>query len=260
MRDITELQKEASKIVLKELDEILDGTEGLTLIGGHLCALLIDQKMEPHFGTKDIDIYIRKAGIKSDSHQTLNEILMMNLYQQDAKSPFKWWRIVQIEGESIEVVVEFLAGGTPTPDGLRRFVSEDMFASVIPGLETAEIGVHKTHVLKVLSVADLPAFLILKANALDQRPHEKRPKDAYDIIYCLRNCSKPLDELAAEFDNLLVNPEIQNGVDLLSHLFSSTEADGPLQYAASQPLMDKEQAKREAYERVSTLIGKMKKR
>lgn len=258
VRDITQLQKEASIVVLKELDHILQGIEGLTLIGGHLCALLIDQELETHFGTKDIDIYIRRAGIKSEHAQTLNEILMVNLYQQDVKSPFRWWRTVQIEGENIEVIVEFLAGGVPTPDGLRRFVSEDIFASIIVGLETAEVGALEVENFHVLSVAGLPAFLVLKANALERRPVEKRPKDAYDIVYCLRNCPKTLDELAEDFFNFLDLQEIQNGVDLLSELFSTIESDGPRQYANSQPQMNADQAKREAFERVSTLIEKIR--
>ena len=89
--------------------------------------------------------------------------------------------------------------------------------------------------------ADLVSFICLKALAFDHR-HER--KDAYDLIYCIRNAPDGLDVLSASFVRALDSKHgavIQESLDILEKRFSgdrSTEGylkDGPMAFAKFEP-------------------------
>jgi predicted nucleotidyltransferase len=109
-----------------------------------------------------------------------------------------------------------------------------------------------------VTVASMPAFLTMKAIALDRRDALKKAKDAYDIVYCLRNYPNGLDEIAKQFSEEKGNPLITHGIRLLTKMFDSVDALGPTAYA--QRAVSSEDAallKREAVERIRRLLLKI---
>ncbi len=94
----------------------------------------------------------------------------------------------------------------------------------------------------------------MKAVSLEIREKSKKNKDAYDIIYCLRNYPGGSAVLSGEFRTLLPNHLIEHGLNLLSELFESIESMGPKAYAERSQPDDYENYRREALERVKELL------
>jgi hypothetical protein len=106
-----------------------------------------------------------------------------------------------------------------------------------------------------VSVASLPASFAMKAVALERREEKKKTKDAYDIIYCLRNYPGGVEAIAQEFSNYTTNQIVASGVALLKELFASPDSIGPVAYAReADDLEDAALKRREAHERVKALL------
>ena len=221
--------------------------------------LLVPQEVTPHEGTVDIDIVLDLNQPGADETLTLHDVLERRLFQQDTKKPFRYTKTVNVDGESHTVLIELLAGGTPTSNGLRKISTEDVYVSIIQGIEVA-----LEHPIQVtlpgendtpVWVASIPTFFAMKAVALDRRELRKKSKDAYDIIYCLRNFPGGVGEIAAKYHEVLPSELVTDGLDLLRSQFESTESIGPTAFARQADNEDDENLmKQEAYERVKELL------
>ena len=249
----------ATRIVLSEIAEILESYPKAVIAGGTVPYLLIPQHREPHEGTVDIDIVLDLEQPGADPILTLHEVLARRLFQQDTSKPFRYTKGVTVEGESHIVLIELLSGGQPPPSGMRNIRTEDVYVSIIKGMEVAldnpvdiQLPENPEH---SISVASIPAFFAMKAVALESREELKKTKDAYDIVYCLRNYEGGVEAIANEYREVLANPLVASGLALLAALFSTVEAIGPVAYARGAE--DSEQAgllAREAHERVQELL------
>jgi len=172
----------ATRIVLGEIPEILEAYPKAVIAGGLVPYLLIPQEIEPHEGTVDIDIVLDLDQPGADEFYTLHEILERRLFVRDERKPFRYVRGVNFEGEQYQVLVEFLGGGEPPPSGLRRIRTEDVYVSIIKGMEVAldsPLDVQlPDNSRQSVSVASLPAFFSMKAIALERREELKKTKDA----------------------------------------------------------------------------------
>ena len=254
----------ASRIVLGELAEILESYPRAVIAGGFVPYLLIPQDVEPHEGTVDIDLVLDLDQPGSDSVYTLHEVFDRRLFIQDERRPFRYHKDVDVRGEHFEVLVELLGGGEPPANGLRRISTEDVYVSVIQGMEVALVGPLDVQLPggagQSVSVASLPAFFAMKAVALERRSVPKKSKDAYDIVYCLRNYPGGEVAIAEGFAAVSASPLVRSGIALLEELFASTDAVGPVAYAEDAP--DDDDAalmRREAFERVNELLLRLKK-
>ena len=252
----------ATRMALGEIAEILETYPRAVIAGGSVPYLLIPQDIEPHEGTVDIDVVLDLKQPGADGVYTLHEILMRRLFVQDPKKPFRYTKGVDIEGEHYQVLIELLAGGNPPPDGLRHIRSEDVYVSIIQGMEVAlenpqEVPLPDDSNQRV-SIASLPAFFSMKAAALRRREDLKKTKDAYDIVYCLRNYPGGVDAAAGEFRSATSNPIVASGVELLKDLFASPDSIGPVAYAREADNSEVAALmKREAFERVAELLSKL---
>jgi hypothetical protein len=252
----------ASKLVLGELAAILENCPGAVLIGGSVPSLLIPQDVEPHEGTVDIDVVLDLDQPGIDADLTLHEMLERALFIQDPKRPYRYLRMVDIHGKQFQILIEFLAGGNPPPNGLRRIQTEDIFVTIIEGVEVAlelskEVPLPGQSERRVM-VASLPAFIAMKAKALSRREERLKTKDAYDIVYCLRNYPGGLDAVVHTFRAASQNKIVKTAIELLRAQFQTVEALGPIAYA--QLAEDDETAllmQREAYERVTDLLARL---
>ena len=249
----------ATRIALKEIAEILEPYPKAVIAGGTVPYLLIPQDKEPHEGTVDIDIVLDLNQPVADQTLTLHEVLERHLFQQDPKKPFRYTKGIIVENENHTVLIELLGGGQPPPGGMRTIRTEDVHVSIIKGMEVAldsplDIQLPDDPEYKI-SVASIPAFFAMKAVALESREELKKTKDAYDIVYCLRNFEGGVESIANHYREVLSNPLVASGLYLLGDLFESVEAIGPVAYAWRAD--DEDEASllaREAYERVQELL------
>ncbi|CAN5398569.1 hypothetical protein BH11ARM2_BH11ARM2_10950 [soil metagenome] len=130
-------QFKATQIVFSELSELLADYQGAVVVGGNVPALLISQVDVPHIGTLDIDVLLDPERLSGDGELTLHERLERLLFQQGTKRPFRYTRTVEVAGHSHGVLLEFLGGGEVPPGGLLRIPREDVYVSVIAGMEVA---------------------------------------------------------------------------------------------------------------------------
>lgn len=75
-----------------------------------------------------------------------------------------------------------------------------------------------------IQVASLPAFIVMKAYALDGRD---KPKDAYDLYFCLKNYQGGPKGLAKILAPDKANPEVRGALAILASKFSSPDDYGP---------------------------------
>jgi predicted nucleotidyltransferase len=105
-----------------------------------------------------------------------------------------------------------------------------------------------------LWVASLPDFLVMKAHALAGRD---KPKDGYDIFYCLDNYPSGLEELAAAWKDRSEDRDVKRAIEILREKFSTVEDFGPKQVVEFFDSSDAEtqaiQARR-AFELVQKLL------
>lgn len=108
----------------------------------------------------------------------------------------------------------------------------------------------------IIRIASVTAFLMMKAQALNNRIKEK---DAYDIYYCLVNYPGGLDSLGEEICRYLENPLVVEGLNILAEKFQSPEHSGPTfiaNFLWEVDLEARESIKRDAFERVNYLLRK----
>jgi Nucleotidyl transferase AbiEii toxin, Type IV TA system len=248
-------QIESTRLALEEVAEIFEPYSGAVLIGGHVPLLLIPQNIEAHEGTIDIDMILHPQKLSGDDELTLHEQLLRRNFVQDTVKPFRFTKVI----DQHTVLLELLAGGTPPQSGMFQIVREDVFVSVIHGLEVAfdfNVAVSVSNISgSSLNVASLPSFLAMKAAALASR---ENAKDAYDIVYCLRRYPGGLDAIVAEFEPAVSHPLVLAGIRLLGKLFWTVDSVGPVAYASNET--DKEESalrRREAHVRVNDLLDRL---
>jgi hypothetical protein len=111
----------ATRIVLKEIAEILEPYPKAVIAGGTVPYLLIPQDKEPHEGTVDIDIVLDLNQPGVDPTLTLHEVLERRLFQQDPNKPFRYTKVITVNNENQTVLIELLGGGQPPPEDCSPF-------------------------------------------------------------------------------------------------------------------------------------------
>ena len=218
-----------------------------------------------HAGTSDVDIVLNIQVLAAgEGYATLAEQLgdrgfTRFVNSNGAVSSWQWQRRVD---EHVSVLVEFLCDTDGGPAvKLVSLEGERVSALSMPfmGIVHKWFQVHKVtgQVLdggmstEIIRIADVPAFIILKALALDNRMQNK---DASDLIHVLRYAGE-LDHVAA----LIVEREasgdypgaVDAGVAALRKRFCNNEDGegylkvGPVGYAAFHVTGDEEERMRE---------------
>ena len=109
-------------------------------------------------------------------------------------------------------------------------------------IEIADVTPTGEHARREVNVAGPAAFVVMKAHALRFRGENK---DAYDLVYILRNYgSEPVADVAARFATLADEPEARAALVFLTADFETTEHLGPRRCA--EFLGDADDAERRA--------------
>lgn len=234
--------------------------DSVYLIGGLTPRYLVPPcppAVPEHAGTLDVDVVIDEQILtETRAYRTLEANLRKMGFKRagNDKGQRLSWRWQTYTEDGTRMILEFLtdapdiAGGKVVPLPTQGTVS----ALHIPH-SSIVFDVHQTTAIRAdllnddgvtieeVRHADLVSFICLKALAFDHR-HEQ--KDAYDLIYCIRNAPDGLDALAASFIRALDSKHgavIRKSLNILKKRFAgdaSTEGyrkDGPVAFARFEP-------------------------
>ena len=228
----------AVKSVLVEIGQILGSFKGkFAVIGGAVPWLLLSESDMPHIGTGDVDLSLNAEALGDGEYAQLIESLQGQGYnQQDNVRRFQLVRTVPARdsGPDIDVVVDFLMPRDVeivknTPPLISNFAVQradgadlalKFYQMVAIDSEMPDGGHNRVHI----AVASIPALLAMKGYAIANR---QKPKDAYDIYFCIRNFPDGLDALVAETKPLLEVDTARKGYLLIAGKFRDVNDFGP---------------------------------
>ena len=213
----------------------------IVVVGGLVPALLIDQAnlpadVIPYVGTMDLDLGLAFALVGEERYQEVADRLVNAGFtpdrNDDGKPTRQRWRI-----SDPPVTVDFLiepACGAEAQAGQLFSLTRDWAAIIAPGLHLAFRN-HRTVTLtgrtiagetaaRDVRVCGAGACAVLKALALHIRGENK---DAYDLLYLLRNYGAGVGDIAVELRPLLDDPTARRAMEYLNSDFSDIESIGP---------------------------------
>lgn len=268
--DYSTRQVEAAHRVLVDLGQVLRQFEDcLVLVGGWIPDLLIPQSEEPHVGSIDVDLALDAGKLDEGQYAKLLETLLNTRRYQQADEPFRLFAEVDLEdGEApVRVDVDFLKSPEVRTRknkpkltmGFRPLDASGCHAAfehpefvLIPG------KMIKGQTNKVrFRVASIPDFLIMKSYALANRD---KPKDAYDLCFCLDHYPGGLKELAENWKRRIGEKDVINSIDILKEKFATVDSYGSMQvteFHNASSREEREQQARRAFELVSAFLGRI---
>lgn len=261
-------QTEAARRVLIDLGQVLAAFEdALVVVGGWVPDLLLKEADEPHIGSIDVDLALDAEKLGDGRYAELVETLLKTRRYHQTDEAFKLYADVDLkDGEPpVRVDVDFLKASETKlkknkPKLTTRFrpLDADGCAAAFDHPELVVlsgqmIGGAKNKVqFRVASISD---FLVMKAYALMKRD---KPKDAYDISYCIENYPGGMAELVGLWKSRRIEKHVAKAVDILGEKFSSLDAFGPRQvvdFFNSPNPEEREMQARRAFELVQTFLA-----
>lgn len=240
--DYDDRSTQAVKSVLLEIGQILGSYKGkFVVVGGLIPWLLQNDEEMPHVGSLDIDLGLDPSALADGEYASLIKLLIGQGYRQrnDLNPELKPFQLVrelpQEDGSSsIEVVVDFLMqrnvrtakNDPPLVEGFRvqgvkgtdlaiRLAENFRLSGSMPGGGANTV---------TISVCSIPAFLVMKGFAIENR---HKQKDAYDIYYVVRNYRDGITALAEACRPVLSEPEGLEGYGYINGKFAAFDAYGP---------------------------------
>ena len=228
----------AVKSVLVEIGQILGSFKGkFAVVGGAVPWLLLSESDMPHIGTADVDLSLNAEALGDGEYVRLVESLQEQGYnQREDMRRFQLVRTVPARdgGSDINVVVDFLMPRDVeivknTPPLISNFAVQradganlalKFYQMVAIDSEMPDGGHNRVHI----AVASIPALLAMKGYAIANR---QKPKDAYDIYFCIRNFPDGLVALVAETKPLLEVDTAREGYLLIEGKFRDVDDFGP---------------------------------
>ena len=268
--DYTERQVEAARRVLVDVGQVLaQFADCMVLVGGWIPDLLLPDADEPHVGSIDVDLALDAGKLSEGRYAELLTLLSATGRYKPGAKDFQLVVDVDLkDGEpAVQVEVEFLAPkdvklkkkGPKLLADFRVLQADDCGAAFHAPVEHRFSGqnvrgARNTVRLRVASLAD---FLVMKAHAIGGR---EKPKDAYDLCYCLQNCTGGFAKLAHDWKGRLGEKDVARAVELLREKFASPNAFGPQQvveFYNSPGAEEQAMQARRAYELVLGFLGRI---
>lgn len=257
-------QKEAAQRVLIEIANLLnDFQDNMLIIGGWVPDLLFPD--QGHIGSIDVDILCNHTNLEESSYDNIERILNRSGYIKHPSKFFTFVREVIIDGVSYDVDLDILAGkygGTPDHKVGKHFqgikalkVTGGNFAFEVPAIEIIveakrPDGARDTGKVKVVSIVP---YLVMKTAALGRG----KPKDAYDIYFCIKHYYGGIEVLANEFKSYINYELVKNMLEKLKEKFSSPEHAGPVDVVSFLEIYEQEEiemVKRDTFEHINRLV------
>lgn len=265
--DYSDRQVEAARRVLVDVGQILATfMDCLVVVGGWTPDLLLPEADEPHVGSIDVDIALDASRLSEGRYaELLNLLLATKRYTRGAKD---FQLVVDVDlkdGQTpVQVEVEFLA---PKEVKLKRNNPKLLAGFRVLQADGCGVAFHAPVELRLpgqnvrgakntvrLRVASLADFLVMKAYAISGRD---KPKDTYDLCYCLEQFPGGMKLLAADWKPRAGEKDVARAIGILREKFASVEGFGPQQLVEfhSSPDVDTQAMHaRRAYELVQTFL------
>jgi stress response protein SCP2 len=256
-------------VMLEVMTILGEFRDHIVLIGGWVPYFLLQDKQREHTGSLDIDLAFDSKKISDQAYRTILQLLKQHQYRQGAQ-PFIFYREVESAlGKVVRVQVDLLSGeygGTGRSHRTQKIqdararkargsdlVFEDYSAIKISGKmpDGAENEIS-------IKIANVVPFLVMKGMVLWETYKEKH---AYDIYFVVRNFPGGIAALADQFEPLLSNRLVQEGLGKIRSKFANINSIGPKWIANFEELDDQEQKElllRDAFERVNALLDQLK--
>lgn len=265
--EYSDRQCKAAHRVLVDVGQVLASfADCLVVVGGWVPDLLLPEAEEPHIGSIDVDLALDAEKLNEGRYAELLAVLLgTKRYQQGAKD---FQLVVEVDlkdgRKPVQVEVEFLA-----PKDVKLKKNRPKLVANFRVLQADGCGVafHAPVELKLsgqnvlgakntvrLRIASLADFLVMKAHAIGGRD---KPKDTYDLCYCLEHVADGMDELAAGWRARRDEPEVARAIGILQEKFASVDAFGPQQLVEFHRAPDEEEQAmqaRRAYELVQRFL------
>ena len=238
--DYTDSVTEAVKSVLLEIGQVLGSfRQKFVVVGGSIPWLLLNQPEERHVGTMDVDLVLDPTALGDGEYANLINLLLDRGYtQSDGLRKFQLVRSVPLEeGKSnVKIIVDFLMPRHASvvknnPPLLNAFAVQKADGASL-ALEFSQAFTIEGNMVDggrnrvTINVASIPAFLAMKGYAIEKRD---KPKDAYDIYYCVSNYTEGMDGLVDAIRPLLSDPIARQGFEYIDGKFRSFDDFGPSQ-------------------------------
>lgn len=241
-----EATERCERVLVTLLGSLGPWRDRMFLAGGLAPRYLVGElpaEIPPHIGTTDVDLVVGLSldEVDAEGYKTLERNLRDADFRQDSQS-YRWKRDV----DGVTVMVDLLCE-TDLVDPGKIFRPKEGLGSKLTALNVAGAQLAARDFIEVtvqaarldnggrssvrVRVANLLPYVVLKINAFQDR-HEN--KDAYDLIFCLRNYREYPEETGRELARSPVagHPPVQAAILLLEERFGETIDDGPTSYAA----------------------------
>ena len=185
---------DAAYSVLGEIVNLLEHfADDIRIVGGWVPSLLFPDN--DHIGSIDVDVLFNQIDIgKAESYENIKRILTRNGYRRHHEKYFTFVKTVIINNVSYDVDVDLLSGkyggdgGAVSKhiDGIKALpATGGNFAFEFPPKDvkidyTRPDGALDSGHVRVISI--IP-YIVMKTSALGRG----KPKDAYDIYYCINH-------------------------------------------------------------------------
>jgi hypothetical protein len=216
-------QVEATRVLLHEACALLASQgEDAVLIGGWVPDVRFPTARPSHIGSIDVDMLLR---LQQEQHKVVVALLLQNGFRP-GQNQYQFLKDVRLgNGRTVTARLDLL---TSARHHAKYFSVADTSPQPVHG---TDIAFRDNAVLPIgasgeveIRVAGIAAFLTMKSIALHAR---ERPKDAYDIHYCLEHYPDGIEGLVAQFLSLKDDELVIEGVQKLAAKFRSEEDDGP---------------------------------
>lgn len=265
--DYSDRQIEAAHRVLVDLGQVLKCFEDcLVLVGGWIPDLLLPKGEEPHVGSIDVDLALDAEKLAEGQYAELLKALLNTRRYKQADEPFKLHAEVDLEDGQppVRVDVDFLK----SPEAKTKKNKPALTTGFRPldasgcnaAFEHPELVVITGKMIKgqtnrvQFRVASIADFLVMKCYALANRD---KPKDAYDLCFCLDNYPGGLKELAANWKKRADKKDIIKAIEILKEKFATVDSYGTgqvVEFYNSANAEEQERQARRAYELVHQFL------
>lgn len=200
--------------------------------------LLLHDSTEQHVKSIDVDLALDAAKLTDGRYAELLALLLDTRRYERSEKPFQLFANVDLgDGQrSVRVDVDFLS---PIEFKLRSRRSKKIEGFRVQQADGCSAAFRAPEAIIVegwmvngalnsveLRVAALPDFLVMKCYALRGRD---KPKDAYDICFCLDQVADGGAAIAAIWRARMQDKDIAVGLDVLRTKFRTTDDYGPRQ-------------------------------
>ena len=260
-------QTEAARRVLVDLGQVLAAFEDcLVVVGGWVPDLLLRDAEEPHVGSIDVDLALDAEKLTEGRYARLVETLLNTRRYMQSEEQFKLSTEVDLRDDqpAVRVDVDFLKPAEVKlkknkPRLIHGFRPLDA-AGCAAAFNNPELVVLAGQMPKgakntvQFRVASVPDFLVMKSYALENRD---KPKDAYDICYCLDHYPGGASKIAETWSAQPRKKHVTEAIGILKQKFSEVGAYGPSQVVEFHNSTDTEERARQqrrAYELVQYFL------